>query len=162
MNLWCGLLDRTMTPGDCMNKVNLEQGVEPGTSWLTGISQEKSGLCIESRHRKELGGTWRLQALFDLGDAKRRSAGPFSASSLTCQVFTPISDSQVFTGNGTTKLDTASLEDVWDSNHSIDPCLVYKEYPRFANPPCQSTKKLLNLEMFFREKSKRCAYSGKD
>lgn len=73
--------------------------------------------------------TWRLLSPFDLGAAEGRSAGPSSTSSLICQAFTPISDSQVFTGNGTTELDTASLEDVSDSNHSIDPCLYIKNVP---------------------------------
>lgn len=91
-----------------MNKVNLESGLEPGSS-RPELALEKSGQWVESRHRKERGGTWRLQ--FSLIWEMWRGSH-ISTSSLICQVFAPISVSRVFSGNGTTELDTASLEDV--------------------------------------------------
>lgn len=89
-----------------MNKVNLESGAEPGSS--------RPELVVEKDY-KQRAGTGRSGE--GLGDCKfsliwEMQRGHISTSSLICQVFTPISDSQVLSGNGTTELDTASLEDV--------------------------------------------------
>lgn len=97
---------------DCVNKVNLELGVEPATS-RQELAIEKPGIQTEKMHRKEEEGTWRFCAGIWVGCGERvvpvgsmvrkgRSTAHSFSTPLLYQVFTPLSNSQVFIGNRTT------------------------------------------------------------